>query len=228
MGLQTTSETPPDTSVKVPDMIDHIVAVPPKHADTQAAGTATEQPLMSAIMVRHATDADLSDIAAIYHHHVLQSCATFEETPPTLADLKERMVSVTARGLPFLVALLNDCVVGFAYAAPYRPRSAARFTVEDSIYIDETLAGRGIGRVLMAELIAKCASVGVRQMIAMVGDSANTRSIHLHQRMGFQIEAVLKDIGFKHGRWIDMVLMKRQIGAGPSSAPNSSSHSRAF
>jgi len=117
-------------------MIDHIVAVPPKHADTQAAGTATEQPLMSAIMVRHATDADLSDIAAIYHHHVLQSCATFAETPPTLAELKQRMVSFNARGLPFLVALLKDGVPGLAYASPYTQPRTARLTAALSIYLD--------------------------------------------------------------------------------------------
>lgn len=180
-------------------------------------------PLREAIRVRDARDSDMAAVQMIYGPYVTHSTGTFEEYPPSVEQMTERFHTVTSAGYPYLVAEIDGAIGGFTYGSQFRLRSAYRYTVEDSIYMAPEHAGRGIGRVLLGELIARCSAAGFRQMIAMVGDSANARSLQLHQRMGFTREAVLTNIGFKHGRWVDMVLMKRALGPGadtpPASAP---------
>lgn len=174
---------------------------------------------MSAALVRPAGDADLPAVQAIYAHHVLRGVATFEEIPPDTAELHRRWVAVTGHGLPWLVAERAGEVVGYAYATPYRPRAAYRFTVEDSVYLPPAHAGRGLGRALLGGVIAACAAGPWRQMVAVIGDSGNAASIGLHARLGFRRAGLLSAVGFKHGRWVDTVLMQRALGEGDGSAP---------
>jgi len=168
--------------------------------------------LASALLVRDATPADMRDIQAIYAHYVLHAPATFEEIPPSLDDMLARRAAVLAAGLPYLVAESDGKIVGYSYATPYRARAAYRFSVEDSIYVAPGNGGKGIGSVLMSELIKRCEAGPWRQMIAVIGDSANTGSIALHRRHGFQHTGVLTAVGFKFGRWVDTVLMQRPLG----------------
>jgi len=158
-------------------------------------------------------------VQRIYAHHVLTGYASFEETPPDLAEMTRRWTAIVEAGLPYVCAVERDQVLGYAYAGPYRPRSAYRFCVEDSIYLAPGAVGRGIGRALLDRLIARCTEIGKRQMIAMIGDSANLASIELHRRCGFRLTGTFASIGFKHGRWVDSVLMQRQLGAGSESLP---------
>lgn len=174
---------------------------------------------MSAALVRPAGDADLPAVQAIYAHHVLRGVATFEEMPPDTAELHRRWAAVTGHGLPWLVAERAEEVVGYAYATPYRPRAAYRFTVEDSVYLAPAHAGRGLGRALLGGVIAACAAGPWRQMVAVIGDSGNAASIGLHARLGFRRAGLLSAVGFKHGRWVDTVLMQRALGEGDGSAP---------
>jgi phosphinothricin acetyltransferase len=162
-------------------------------------------------LIRPALDADIPQIAAIYAHHVLTGLATFEIEPPDPAELARRRAAILDRGLPYLVAEINGAVAGYAYAGPYRPRPAYRFTVEDSVYIRPEQQRKGLGRLLLTELIALCESAGCRQMIAVIGDSGNTPSIRLHESLGFEHTGVLKGVGFKFGRWVDTVLMQRAL-----------------
>ncbi|MFO1350345.1 MAG: N-acetyltransferase family protein [Gammaproteobacteria bacterium] len=171
------------------------------------------------IVIRAARAGDLGTIQAIYAHHVLHGTASFEEIPPSTAEIAERRAAMLARDLPYFVAEVGDRVVGYAYAAPYRPRSAYRYTVEDSVYIDPQHLGRGIGRALLARLIEACENAGLRQMVAVIGDSANAASIALHAKLGFQRAGLLPAVGFKFGRWIDSVLMQRSLGKGASEPP---------
>jgi len=168
----------------------------------------------SPITIRAARDADMAQIAAIYAHHVRHGLASFEEVPPDAAELARRRAEIVGRSLPYLVAAGGDAIVGYAYAGPYRPRSAYRFTVEDSVYVHPDRAGRGIGRRLLPAVIAACAATGARQMVAVIGDSANAASIALHAACGFRNVGVLCAAGFKHGRWVDTVLMQRALGDG--------------
>ncbi|AJY09104.1 GNAT family N-acetyltransferase [Burkholderia dolosa] len=172
-----------------------------------------------AVLVRDATDADLAAIHAIYAHHVRHSVASFEETPPDVAELGARRDAVLRHGLPYLVAECDGRVAGYAYATPYRTRSAYRHTVEDSIYIDDTQRGRGIGRALLAALIERCEAGPWRQMIAVIADGGTGGSTSLHRAFGFEPAGVLKAVGFKHGRWIDTALMQRPLGDGARSLP---------
>jgi phosphinothricin acetyltransferase len=165
-------------------------------------------------------------IAAIYRHHVLTGTATFEEVPPDEVEIARRRADVAGRGLPYLVAVAQGVdggaagpVLGFAYAAPHRARSAYRFTLEDSIYVADGMAGRGIGRALLTGLIAGCERLGYRQMVAVIGGSANLASIRLHAALGFAPAGLLPAVGYKFGRWIDTVLMQRPLGAGDGVAP---------
>lgn len=174
---------------------------------------------VAAPALREATVADAPRIAAIYAHHVLHGLASFETEPPGEAEIARRLGEVRARGLPYLVAEADGRVVGYAYAAPYRSRPAYRYTVEDSVYVDRDCAGRGVGRQLLQRLVADAAASGCRQMIAVIGDSANEASIGLHAALGFEVVGTLKSVGFKHGRWVDSVLMQRAIGTGDSSLP---------
>lgn len=170
--------------------------------------------------IRPAAEADLDAIQRIYAHHVLHGLASFEETPPNVAELTRRWRAIADAGLPYLCAVDGGgALVGYAYAGPYRPRSAYRFTVEDSVYVAPGQAGRGIGRALLRQLIDFCASLGKRQMIAVIGDSGNAASIALHRACGFELTGTFQAIGFKHGRWVDSVLMQRALGPGSSVKP---------
>ncbi|KQO14359.1 GCN5 family acetyltransferase [Acidovorax sp. Leaf76] len=170
--------------------------------------------------MRPAHDGDLPAIQALYAHHVLHGLASFEEVPPGVDDLRARHAAVLAAGLPYLVAELEGQVVGFAYATPYRARSAYRHTVEDSVYVAPGLAGRGIGAALLGAVIRQCEPGPWRQMLAVVGQGdENAGSLALHARMGFERIGALRSVGFKKGRWLDTVLMQRPLGVGDGALP---------
>ena len=172
-----------------------------------------------AIIVHDANETDMSAVTAIYAKHVLHGLASFEEVPPSLDEMKSRRAGVLKLGLPYLVAELDGHIVGYSYATFYRARPAYRYTVEDSVYVDEGLQGRGIGTALLAELIARCEHGPWRQMLAVIGDSGNAASIALHRRMGFTSCGTLAAVGFKFGRWVDSVFMQRALGPGDSLKP---------
>jgi L-amino acid N-acyltransferase YncA len=163
-------------------------------------------------LVRTATEDDVAQITAIYAHHVLHGTATFEIDPPDIEEIARRRLEIEQAGLPFLVATNGDRVLGYAYAGPYRPRPAYRYTVEDSIYIDPAEIGHGLGKLLMPELIAACEKAGSRQLIAVIGDTDNLASVRLHERFGFRHSGVFRAVGFKFDRWLDTVLMQRKLG----------------
>lgn len=171
------------------------------------------------MIIRPVTEADVEAVTAIYGHHVLHGLGTFEETPPPPEEMARRMAAVTSHDLPYLVAD-DGGIVGFAYAGPFRPRAAYRFTVEDSVYVAPGAAGKGVGRALMAHLIARCEAKGLRQMIAVIGDSGNVGSIGLHRALGFEVRGVAAGAGYKHGRWVDIVWMQRALNGGASTAPD--------
>jgi phosphinothricin acetyltransferase len=166
---------------------------------------------MSSVTVRDAAEADLPTLQAIYAHHVLHGLASFEEEPPPVEEMRSRWRKVLALGLPYLVAELDGAVVGYAYAGSYRPRAAYRFTVENSVYVRDGLAGRGVGRALLDALIARCEAGPWRQMLAVIGNLGNEASIALHRRCGFRMIGILESVGHKHGRWVDTVLMQRAL-----------------
>jgi L-amino acid N-acyltransferase YncA len=170
--------------------------------------------LPSGVSLRAATAADAVAIAAIYAHHVRTGTATFEIDAPDTTEMERRRHEVTARGLPFLVAVIQDEVIGYAYAGPYRPRPAYRFTVEDSIYVRTDACGRGVGRALLVRLIEEAERAGARQMVAVIGDAANAASIRVHAALGFRHVGVLASAGNKFARWLDVVLMQRALGPG--------------
>jgi phosphinothricin acetyltransferase len=174
---------------------------------------------MTALRVRPSRDDDLPTITRIYAHHVLHGLASFEEIPPDEAELAARWREVFRHGLPYLVAEQDGEIVGYCYAAPYRARSAYRFTIEDSVYIDAGRVGQGIGRALLARLIAFCEQGRWRQMIAVIGDSENHASIRLHAAEGFRMIGTHPAVGFKFGRWVDSVLMQRDLGEGARTLP---------
>jgi L-amino acid N-acyltransferase YncA len=161
--------------------------------------------------IRDATTADFEAIAGIYGVYVLHALATFEESPPDAGEMRTRHAAITAAGLPYLVAEMDGSVVGYSYATAYRPRSAYRHTIEDSVYIAEGLHGRGIGLALLNALIERCEAGPWRQMVAVIGNSANLASIALHARVGFTHVGVLREVGFKHGQWVDTVLMQKAL-----------------
>jgi L-amino acid N-acyltransferase YncA len=164
------------------------------------------------IIVRAASEADMAAVRDIYAHYVLHSLATFEETAPTLGDMLARRGASTDLGLPYLVADARGEILGFAYAAAYRARPAYRFTIEDSVYVADGLRGQGIGAALLHELIARCEQGPWRQMVAVVGDSANSGSIALHKRFSFELVGTLRSVGFKFGRWVDTPILQRALG----------------
>lgn len=178
--------------------------------------TASDRP---AILVRDARDADMSAVMSIYARHVLTGLASFEEVPPSLEEMQSRRANVLQLGLPYLVAELEGRVVGYSYATSYRTRPAYRYTIEDSVYVEDGLNGRGIGTELLAELITRCERGPWRQMLAVIGDSNNAGSIALHRRMGFTPAGNLVSVGFKLARWVDSVFMQRALGAGDSTKP---------
>ena len=159
-------------------------------------------------LLRLATLGDVPAITAIYRHHVLTGTASFEEIPPSAGDMAERMAAIQSRGLPYLCLDVAGTLAGYAYAGPYRPRSAYRFTVEDSIYLAPGQEGQGFGGLLLERLIADCRALELREMVAVIGDSANQASISLHRRLGFRDVGVLQRVGYKFDRWIDSVLMQ--------------------
>ncbi|MEO7727747.1 MAG: N-acetyltransferase family protein [Burkholderiales bacterium] len=172
------------------------------------------------IQIRAAITADIPAITAIYRQHVLHGLASFEIEPPDTAEMTRRFRAISELGLPYFVATMGGRLAGYAYAATYRARPAYRFTVEDSVYVDGELPGQGIGSALMPALIAGCAAAGRRQIIAVIGDSANHGSIKLHEKFGFKHVGLLPAVGFKFGRWVDSVLMQRDVGQGRLSLPS--------
>jgi L-amino acid N-acyltransferase YncA len=158
-------------------------------------------------------------VARIYAHHVLNGLASFEEEAPSEEELAHRRSDVLGRGMPYLVAELDGTVVGYSYASPYRARRAYRYTVENSVYVEHGMVGRGIGSRLLSALIARCEAGPWRQMIAVIGDSANIPSVRLHERAGFRMIGTFTAVGFKLGRWVDSVLMQRELGVGDRAAP---------
>jgi len=171
------------------------------------------------VEVRSAAQGDLAAIQAIYAHHVLRGLGTFEEAPPGVEEMRRRHQDVTGRGLPYLVALERGEILGYGYCAPYRARSAYRYALEDSIYVKDAHVGKGIGTLLLGELLRICEGLGYRQVIAVIGDSANAGSISLHARLGFLRVGTLRASGYKFGRWVDTVLMQRPLGPGDGAPP---------
>jgi len=163
---------------------------------------------MNNLHIRPAKDSDIAAITAIYAYHVLHGTGSFETDPPDAEEMARRMTDVVSRGLPYFVAESDNKIVGYAYAALYRTRIAYRFTLEDSVYIDHTQMGRGIGSALLEALIPACKAWGCKQLVAVIGDSENSASVKVHEKFGFQHSGVLRNVGFKFDRWIDTVLMQ--------------------
>ena len=175
---------------------------------------------MTAIPIRPAELRDLAAITRIYDHAVRHGTASFEIEPPDAREMAQRYEALRAGGYPYLVAELDGEITGYAYAGPYRARPAYRWSVEDSIYIAPASQRRGIGRALLERLIAEAEVGGFRQMIAVIGDSANAASIELHRAAGFRLVGTFDNIGFKFGRWLDSVLMQRPLGTGATKMPS--------
>jgi L-amino acid N-acyltransferase YncA len=173
------------------------------------------------MIIRPAAAADSEALAAIYGHHVLHGFGTFEEAPPPPAEMERRRQAVADRGLPYLAAEQDGRVLGFAYAGPFRPRAAYRFTVEDSVYIAPDAVGKGVGRAVLSAVLEACGQMGLRQVVAVIGDSGNAASIGLHRALGFEQTGVGRSLGFKHGRWVDIVHMQKPLNGGDASAPDS-------
>ena len=172
------------------------------------------------MLIRALTSPDIPAVQAIYAHHVNHGLGTFEEAPPSLDDMAGRAAAVQACGLPWLVAEEGGKVLGYAYAGPFRPRSAYRFTVEDSVYVAPEAAGRGVGKALLEAVIAHCEAMGLRQMIAVIGDSDNLASIGLHRACGFEFKTALSGVGFKFGQWVDIVWMQRALNGDDERRPD--------
>jgi L-amino acid N-acyltransferase YncA len=169
--------------------------------------------------VRDARADDIAAVHAIYSHHVLHGFGTFDEVPPSLETYTAKWREVVAMGLPWLVAVDGNEVLGFAYASAFRPRTGYRYTLEDSVYIRNDQRGRGIGMALLEPLIARCVERGARQLVAVIGDSHNAGSIALHRKAGFAHAGTVKAVGFKLGRWVDIVFMQRALNGGDGSLP---------
>jgi len=170
-------------------------------------------------LIRPSTEADLPAITAIYGHHVLHGTGTFETTPPTEPEMAARRADVLAKGLPWLVIEDAGRVAGYAYCQWFKPRPAYRYSAEDSIYLHPEAAGKGLGKQLLTALIDKAEAAGVRKLIAVIGDSANAGSVGVHRALGFQPVGTIASCGWKFGRWLDIVLMDRVVGAGDGSSP---------
>jgi L-amino acid N-acyltransferase YncA len=174
------------------------------------------------ILIRPSGPADLAAVAAIYGWNVLNGTGTFELEAPDIAEMGRRRDDVLANELPWLVAERGGALLGYAYANHFRPRRAYRFCLEDSVYLAADAVGQGIGRLLLAELLARCEDAGARQMLAVIGDSANTASIAVHRALGFEPIGTLKSAGWKFERWLDVVLMQKRLGRGASVGPDDS------
>ncbi|HEY3590539.1 MAG TPA: GNAT family N-acetyltransferase [Buttiauxella sp.] len=172
------------------------------------------------IHVRDATPDDIPAITAIYEWHVLHGRGSFEEIPPTFSQMAERMQTVLKQELPWLVALHSGVVVGYCYATVYRPRPAYRFTIEDSVYIDASMTGQGVGRELLSHLIDRCEQGPWRQMVAIIGDGENNPgSCRLHRQLGFEVAGQLRSVGYKLGGWRDTLIMQRPLNDGDRTLP---------
>ena len=176
---------------------------------------------MSSLEIRPTAPADLPAITAIYEHAVRYGTATFELIPPDLAEMTRRFDVLMDGGYPYFVAAVEGQVIGYAYAGAYRPRPAYRFTAENSVYLEPAIHRRGIGLKLLQRLIGESEARGYRQMIAVIGDSANAGSIRVHTRCGFQMIGTHPHVGFKFGRWLDTVMMQRALGDGANTLPAS-------
>lgn len=174
---------------------------------------------LPALLIRPSTPADLPAITTIYAEAVQHGTGTFELDPPDAAEMARRRDDVLAKGLPWLVAERAGQVLGYAYANHFRPRPAYRFCLEDSIYLHPDARGQGVGKLLLTELLGRCEAAGARQMLAVIGDSANAGSIGVHTALGFTHTGVLKASGWKFGRWLDVVLMQRALGNGDQTPP---------
>jgi phosphinothricin acetyltransferase len=174
---------------------------------------------MSAVVIRPATAADIPAITRIYAHAVTHGTASFELEPPDEAEMARRMQMLLESGFPYIAAETGGRLAGYAYAGPYRPRRAYRFSVEDSIYVDPEAQRRGVGRSLLAELIDESERRGFRQMVAVIGDSAQKPSIEIHRALGFRMIGAIENVGFKFDRWLDSVLMQRTLGPGSATKP---------
>lgn len=174
----------------------------------------------SSLHLRDATPDDMAEVARIYAHYVQTTCYTFEEVPPTAEELRARLRQVRQNGLPWRVADSQGAVIGYVYAAPFRARSAYRYTVENSVYVAVERAHRGIGMALMRDLIRECTELGYRQMLAVIGDSANGPSLRLHTRLGFRTIGHEVAVGLKFGRWVDVVQMQLALGDGARNIPS--------
>ena len=170
-------------------------------------------------LIRPSRNADVEAIAAIYSHHVLHGTGTFETEPPTVTDMAARRADVLSKDLPYLVAERDGEILGFAYCNWFKPRPAYRYSAEDSIYLADSARGQGIGAKLLAALSEAAEATGVRKLIAVIGDSGNAGSIGVHRAQGFTHVGVLKDCGWKFGKWLDVVLMEKALGEGNSSRP---------
>ncbi|MGE5567216.1 MAG: N-acetyltransferase family protein [Parcubacteria group bacterium] len=172
------------------------------------------------MLIRPATPADAPALAAIYGDACLHGFGTFEEVPPSPDEMAARLKSVTDRGLPYVVAEVDGEVAALAYAAPFRLRAAYRYTVEDSVYVAPGFKGRGLGAAVLLKVIDACEALGLRQIMAVIGDSDNAGSIGLHRSLGFEIKGVMPAVGFKHGRWVDIVFMQRPLNGGAETLPD--------
>lgn len=172
------------------------------------------------ITVRPSGDADLPAITAIYGWNVLNGLGTFEEIPPDLGEMARRRAGFLDKAMPYLVAEQDGVVLGYAYAGPFRLRAAYRYTVEDSVYVGPDAVGKGVGKALLAALIAACEAQGLRQMCAVIGDSGNAASIGLHAALGFEKKGVFPAMGYKFGRWVDLVWMQRPLNGGETRDPD--------
>lgn len=170
-------------------------------------------------IIRPRTDADMPAITQIYAHHVLNGASSWELSPPDVAEMTKRAHALESGNFPYFVAEVDGVIAGYTYAGAYRPRPAYRYTVENSVYINDQLRRGGIGTALLQQLIDACTALGFRQMIGIIGDSQNLQSIRFHEKMGFTHVGTVKNIGFKFDRWMDQVLLQRPLGEGADSAP---------
>jgi len=173
----------------------------------------------TALLIRPSTPQDLSAITEVYRWNVLNGTGTFELEAPDMAEMERRRDDVIGKKLPWLVAERDGTVLGYAYANQFRPRPAYRFCLEDSVYLAPESVGRGFGRMLLAELVARCEAGGARQMLAVIGDSANAASIGVHRALGFVPVGTIRSAGWKFDRWLDVVLMQKALGAGDTDPP---------
>jgi L-amino acid N-acyltransferase YncA len=171
------------------------------------------------VILRPALAADAPSLAAIYGDACLHGSGTFEEIPPAPEEMAKRLATIREKGLPYYVAELDGAVAAYAYASPFRPRTGYRYTAEDSVYVAPSAKGRGLGRLLLTQVIADCEALQLRQLMAVIGGSENTASIALHRSLGFEPKGVVTGVGFKLGRWMDIVMMQRPLNGGIDTIP---------